>query len=165
MPWHECPFVGMPWCECSYGAYHDANIRLGVCHDANVPLVHAMMQMPLVRMQWMLMLAWVFNECKCLLESMPWCECLLGGMPWCECPLGSMPWCECPIGACNGVNVLLGVCHDANVPLVHAMMQRSHVRVQMQSLSVMVSAHIFKLLCKCLLEEMEMQRSCGANAF
>ena len=44
------------------------------------------------------------------------------------------------------------------------MMQRFHVGVQMQSLSMMVSAHIFKLQCKCLLEEVEMQRSYGANA-
>ena len=55
--------------ECPYGA----------CHDANVPLVHAMMQMPFVRMQWMLMPAWVCNECKCLLESMPWHR-----MLWCK---------------------------------------------------------------------------------
>ena len=65
--------------------YHDANVRLGACRDANVPLVHAMMRMP----------AWVCNECKCLIES--------------------MPRCECPYGACYDMNVHLWVCHDANV--------------------------------------------------
>ena len=45
------------------------------------------------------------------------------------------------------------------------MMQMFHAMVQMRSLSMMVPAHIFKLQCKCLLEEMEMQRSYGANAF
>ena len=45
------------------------------------------------------------------------------------------------------------------------MMQMSHAMVQMQHLSMMVLAHIFKLQCKCLLEEMKMQRSYGANAF
>ena len=34
----------------------------------------------------------VYNECECLLESMPWCECPLGSMPWCECPLVCMQW-------------------------------------------------------------------------
>ena len=45
------------------------------------------------------------------------------------------------------------------------MMQMSHVGVQMQSLSMMVLAHIFKLQCKCLIAEMEMQKSYGTNAF
>ena len=51
---------------------------MGVCHDANVPLVHAMMQMPLV--------------------GMSWCKCTLVGMSWCRCPLGYvmtwMLWCK-----------------------------------------------------------------------
>ena len=39
------------------------------------------------------------------------------------------------------------------------MMQMSHARVQMQSLSMMVPVRIFKPWCKCLLTEMEMQMS------
>ena len=33
--------------QMSHWACNDVNARLGVCHDANVPLVHAMMRMPL----------------------------------------------------------------------------------------------------------------------
>ena len=54
------------------------------------------MQMPLVRMQWMLTSAWVCNECKCLLESMSWCECPLESMSWHECPLVGMQWMQMP---------------------------------------------------------------------
>ena len=38
------------------------------------------------------------------------------------------------------------------------MMQMSHAKVQIRSLSMMVPAHIFKLQCKCLLTKMEMQK-------
>ena len=47
-------------------------------------------------MQWMRIPAWVCNECKCLLESMPWCECLLESMSWRECPLVGMQWMRMP---------------------------------------------------------------------
>ena len=106
MSWCTCPFgyamMQMPPCgyandaKVPFGACHDANVHLWVCHDANVHMVHAMMRMYPCRyamnvnarlgMQWMPMLAWVCNECKCLLESMPWHECLFVGMQWMQMP-------------------------------------------------------------------------------
>ena len=70
-----------------------------VCHDVNVHVGMSWCKCPLVRMQWMLTPAWVCNECKCLLESMPWCKCPFVGMPLCECPFVSischgMLWCK-----------------------------------------------------------------------
>ena len=59
---------------------------------------------------------------------------------------------------------------DANAKCpydAHVSFQRCNFHdagVQMQSLSMMVLAHIFKLRCKCFLTEMEMQKSYNANA-
>ena len=104
--WPRCPFsmnANKTWCKSRFfifdaNAFHkdvnakcpyDAHVSFQRCnfHDADVPLVHAMMQMSLVGMQWMRMPAWVCNECKCLFESMPWCECLLGSIRWMRMPL------------------------------------------------------------------------------
>ena len=43
-------------------------MRMPACRyamNANGPLVHAMMRMPFIGMQWMWMPAWVCNECQC----------------------------------------------------------------------------------------------------
>ena len=44
------------------------------------------------------------------------------------------------------------------------MMQMSHARMKKQSLFMMMPVHVFKPRCKCILAEMEMQKSCDANA-
>ena len=87
MSWCKCPIVGMPWCECPLDAYYDANVLLGVFHDANVPLVHAMMRMPL----------WWCNECKC--------------------PLGYAMNANVSLRVCHDANVRLGVCYGVDAPL------------------------------------------------
>ena len=123
MTWCECPFVGMQWRKCSFVhammrmslcAWHDANAPYRDAINVNVLMMHAMMRMSAweyaimrmshwcmpwcecpLSMQWMWMPAWVCNECKCLLESMPWYECPLGNMPWGECLFVGIPWHEC----------------------------------------------------------------------